>query len=126
MLAARKAYDDKLISMDELRAAADKASLQALEVQRQAGIDVFTDGEYRRSWWAGAMFDSLEGLIPDPSPPQGPNTQRGWWQGPTGDLARETLTEVTQGSWIVAGKLKKVRSLVADEAAFLKKHAPGP
>jgi 5-methyltetrahydropteroyltriglutamate--homocysteine methyltransferase len=126
MLAARKEYDDKLIGMDELKAAADKAALQAIEVQRQAGIDVFTDGEFRRSWWAGAMFDSLEGLIPDPTPPESPNTQRGWWQGPTGDLARATLTEVTQGSWIVAGKLKKIRSLVADEAAFLKQNAPGP
>jgi 5-methyltetrahydropteroyltriglutamate--homocysteine methyltransferase len=126
MLAARKAYDEKLIGMDDLRAAADTAALQAIAVQREAGVDVFTDGEYRRSWWAGAMFDSLEGLIPDPAPPEGPNTQRGWWQGPTGDLARETLAEVTQGAWIVGNKLKKVRSLVADEAAFLRDHAHGP
>ena len=32
-------------------------------MQRQAGIDVFTDGEYRRSWWSGAIAESVEGII---------------------------------------------------------------
>jgi 5-methyltetrahydropteroyltriglutamate--homocysteine methyltransferase len=100
--------------------------MKALEVQREAGVDVFTDGEYRRSWFAGAMFDSLEGLVPNPDPAQPPPTAGIGWQGQYGDLARATLAEVTGGSWMVNQKLRKVRSLVADEAAFLKAHAPGP
>ena len=126
MLAARKAYDENKISWEQLREAADAAALQALEVQREAGVDVFTDGEYRRSWFAGAMFDSLEGLVRDPEPAQPPPTAGIGWQGQYGDLARETLAEVTGGAWYVNQKLRKVRSLVGDEAAFLKAHAPGP
>jgi 5-methyltetrahydropteroyltriglutamate--homocysteine methyltransferase len=124
MLEARKAFDEKQITIDALGAAADKAALQAIAVQKEAGIDVFTDGEYRRSWWAGAMFDSLEGMVPDETP--SPLNRVGWWKGPSGGLATETLAEVTQGSWVVGARLKKVRSLVADEAAFLKQNAPGP
>jgi len=126
MLEARKAYDEKQISWEQLREAADTAAMQALEVQREAGVDVYTDGEYRRSWWAGAMFDSLEGLVPNPGPPQVPVGAGGVWQGEHSDLARQTLAEVTGGSWIVGQKLHKVRSLVGDEAAFLKANAPGP
>jgi methionine synthase II (cobalamin-independent) len=126
MLAARKAYDEKQISWEQLREAADTAAMKALAVQREAGVDVYTDGEYRRSWFAGAMFDSLEGLVPNPDPAQVPATAGIGWQGQYGDLARQTLAEVTGGSWIIGQKLRKVRSLVGDEAAFLKANAPGP
>jgi 5-methyltetrahydropteroyltriglutamate--homocysteine methyltransferase len=126
MLAARTAYDNKEISWEQLREAADKAGMRALEAQRAAGLDIYTDGEYRRSWFAGAMFDSLEGLVPNPDPVAVPATAGIGWQGPTGDLARQTLAEVTGGSWVVGQKLRKVRSLVGEEAAFLKANAPGP
>ncbi len=126
MLEVRKKYDAHEISMDELRANADKWALEAIKVQKEAGISVFTDGEYRRSWWAGAMFDSLEGLEHAESPAPAAVPAGGGWKGPSAELARETLTEVIGGSWVVANKLKKVRSLVGDEADFLKTHAPGP
>ncbi len=129
MLDARRAYDQNEISWDDLRAIADREALKAIEVQRAAGVDVFTDGEYRRSWWAGAMFDSLEGLIENPDPPEMPVALR--WQGTpegSGELAHEVLSELAGfgGSHVVGQKLTKVRSLVQQEAAFLKEHAPGP
>ena len=125
MLEARRAYDEKRISWDQLQVAADKAATAAIAVQKEAGVDVFTDGEYRRSWWAGAMFDSLEGLVqnPDPAPVLAGG---GLWQGENAELARQTLQEVVGGSWVVGQKLRKIRSLVAKEAEFLKANAPGP
>jgi 5-methyltetrahydropteroyltriglutamate--homocysteine methyltransferase len=126
MLEARRAFDTKQMSWEQLREVANTAALKALEVQREAGVDVYTDGEYRRSWWAGAMFDSLEGLVPNPDPPQAPPAGAGVWQGEYADLARQTLVEVTGGSWIVGQKLRRVRSVVGDEIAFLKANAPGP
>ena len=51
VLEARAAHAARRLSLDQLRDIEDKAIIEALEMQRQAGIDVFTDGEYRRSWW---------------------------------------------------------------------------
>jgi 5-methyltetrahydropteroyltriglutamate--homocysteine methyltransferase len=126
MLEARRAYDAKQISWEQLREAADRAALKAIDTQKAAGIDVYTDGEYRRSWWAGAMFDSLEGLVPNPDPPAPQPGTGGGWQGEHAELARQALAEVTGGSWVVGQKLRKVRSVVEEEAAFLKANAPGP
>ena len=41
--------------MDEatVRGIEDEAILQVLDMQRQVGIDVLSDGEFRRSSWAG-------------------------------------------------------------------------
>lgn len=46
---ARTAHREGRLGRDALRAIEDKAILDALQMQRQAGIDVYTDGEYRRS-----------------------------------------------------------------------------
>jgi 5-methyltetrahydropteroyltriglutamate--homocysteine methyltransferase len=126
MLDARKAYDAKQLSWDQLQQTADRFAREALKVQQAAGIDVYTDGEYRRSWWAGAMFDSLEGVIKNPDPDAPIQAGGAGWQGENAELARETLAEVVGGSWVVGEKLRKVRSLVQQEAAFLKANAPGP
>ena len=48
LLEARTAYASGAIDQDQLRQAENHAILRALEVQREAGVDVFTDGEYRR------------------------------------------------------------------------------
>ena len=49
LLEARRAQTEGRISQDELRQAEDEAILAVLEMQRQVGIDVYSDGEYRRS-----------------------------------------------------------------------------
>ncbi len=126
MLEARRDFDAGKITAEQLNEIADKWALEAIKVQKEAGVSIFTDGEYRRSWWAGAMKDSLDGLIPDPEPaPPSGSVATGHWKGGSSEIARETLAEMTQGSWVAAAKLTKARSLVGDEAAFLKKNAPG-
>jgi 5-methyltetrahydropteroyltriglutamate--homocysteine methyltransferase len=127
MLEARRAYNSKQISWEQLREVADTAAIKAIEVQLHAGVDVFTDGEYRRAIWSGALRDSLDGLVADPErsllaqPWPGPR-----WFGPTADAANETLAEVSGSGWVVGGRLRMTRNLTGDEAAFLKQHAPGP
>jgi 5-methyltetrahydropteroyltriglutamate--homocysteine methyltransferase len=61
VLEARAAHAAGRISLAQLRDIEDKAILEALEMQRQAGLDIFTDGEYRRSWWSGAGLDHRAG-----------------------------------------------------------------
>jgi len=124
VLAARKALDESRISRAEFNAVADKAILQALELQREVGLDVYTDGEYRRSWWAGAWADALDGLIADAQPLASPFRGPGW-QGPGAESARAVLAEVFKPA-VVGAKLRLARRLNGDEAAFLRQHAPGP
>ncbi len=48
LLDARAAHKQGQLSADRLRQLEDRAALEAIELQRQAGIEVFTDGELRR------------------------------------------------------------------------------
>ena len=48
LLDARVAHAEGRIGDDQLRAAEDRAILTVLELQRQIGVDVYSDGEYRR------------------------------------------------------------------------------
>jgi 5-methyltetrahydropteroyltriglutamate--homocysteine methyltransferase len=49
LLEARATYHEGRIDLGQLREIEDRSILQALELQNAAGVDVFTDGEYRRS-----------------------------------------------------------------------------
>ncbi len=48
LLRARAAHAEGRQKLEELRAEEDRAIRQALEKQRQLGLDVLTDGEMRR------------------------------------------------------------------------------
>jgi 5-methyltetrahydropteroyltriglutamate--homocysteine methyltransferase len=101
------------LSDSELRQLEDRAILEALEMQRQAGIDVFTDGEFRRRSYMMGFFDAIEGFVEN----DGPGMQ---WKG----TAIEGYPRINYP--IAGGKLRPRRRLAGDEAAFLKQHAPGP
>jgi 5-methyltetrahydropteroyltriglutamate--homocysteine methyltransferase len=122
LLAARADHQAGRIGNDQLRAAEDAAVLQALELQKSVGIDVFTEGEYRRAGWSTAVREAVEGLVPNPDPPT--VTILGQWQGPSADLANQSVTAMR--SMVAGGPLRQVRRLAGDEAGFLKRHAPGP
>jgi 5-methyltetrahydropteroyltriglutamate--homocysteine methyltransferase len=122
LLQARSEHGEGRITAEQLREAEDAAVLKALELQREAGISVFTEGEYRRPSWSAAIRESVEGLVPDPDPPI--RRLLGAWQGPTSDLANASMSA---GTNLVAGaRLRQVRRLAGTEAAFLRQHAPGP
>ncbi|MGE0059398.1 MAG: 5-methyltetrahydropteroyltriglutamate--homocysteine S-methyltransferase, partial [Dehalococcoidia bacterium] len=61
LLQARQDHRDGTISADKLRELEDRCIDRALQLQKDAGLDVFTDGEYRRAWWAGELAASIEG-----------------------------------------------------------------
>ena len=124
LLEARDAHREHRITDDQLRAAEDAAVLKALDLQREVGISVFTEGEYRRSGWSSAVRDSVEGLVPtEGSPISG---FLGQWQGPHADVATSTRRSLA-GTGMVAGeRIRQVRRLAGVESAFLKAHAPGP
>ena len=121
LLEARASQEAGRLSLDQLRGIEDRAILQALEMQRQVGIDVFSDGEYRRSWFSGGLAESVEGVMDDPE-----SGSASPWQGPQGQLADATTADIGFGVQVVGAKLRQIRRLTAHESGFLEEHAPGP
>jgi 5-methyltetrahydropteroyltriglutamate--homocysteine methyltransferase len=125
LIQARADQNEGRISSEQLQAVVESSILKALELQREAGIDVYTEGEYRRPAWSAAIRQAVDGLVPDTVQP----TIRllGAWQGPSSDLANAALASPAGAQpMVVGGKLKQVRRIAGDDAAFLSKHAPGP
>ena len=121
VLQARGAHGQGQISLEQLRKVEDKAILSALEMQRQIGIDIFSDGEYRRAWFAGAFEESTDGTVIDPD--ASADTR---WQGQSRGQANSTAADLRLVQRFVGAKLRQVRRLTAHESGFLKQHAHGP
>ena len=68
LLAARAQYQAGTIPEGELRAAEDRAAAENIEVQRSAGMRVFTDGEVRRTNWMTGILESTGGMSPIKTP----------------------------------------------------------
>jgi 5-methyltetrahydropteroyltriglutamate--homocysteine methyltransferase len=111
LLAAREAHAAGMLTLEQLRAVEDEAILTALEMQRAAGIDVFTDGELRRRAWMSDLAEAVEGFTPGHVELE--------WRGPGGGV------EHSQAQ-VAGNRLRQTRRLTAHEVAFLKAHAPGP
>lgn len=59
---ARAAFEAGEISQEQLKEVEDKAILELIQKQKEAGLKIITDGEFRRSWWHYDFFWGLEGL----------------------------------------------------------------
>jgi 5-methyltetrahydropteroyltriglutamate--homocysteine methyltransferase len=126
LLEAREKLAAGEITREQLKEVEDASVLRALDAQKAAGLEIFTEGEYRRAGWSSAIRESVEGLQPLPADAP-PSRVLREWQGPHGDLAN-TAMRARGGNVMtptVAGRLTKVRRFTGDEAAFLKAHAPG-
>ena len=113
---ARRAFSAGNIDRDQLTEIEDKAILNALERQKQTGIDIFSDGEFRRASFQNDVADSVEGYTESDRP-----AVVRIWQGPGSDQPEQQNT--TQ---VVTGKLRQVRRLTEAQTSFLKTHSPGP
>ncbi len=119
LIAARTDYRERRISTVELRELEDRAILAALQMQKTTGVDVFTDGEYRRGNFMADFTNSLDGMVPSET------IMAPIWRGPNCELASGFRR--SDGESVVGAKLRKAQpGIFIDEAAFLKKHAPGP
>ncbi len=117
LLAARQAYEQGEIGQERLREIEDAAALAAIELQREAGIEVFTDGEARRGTWMAGMLEAIDGVVPVDVP-----TGLGWHR----DHGPDPAPEDTQFQLVAAReKLTRKTALTSIEAAFMAEHAPG-
>jgi len=94
-----------------LREAEDRAIIEALERQRELGIDVVVDGEFRRGAWQTDMAEAVDGFVPERVEME--------WHG-EGEVIESSSAQV------VGGPLRQMRRLTEHEVAFLRNHAQGP
>jgi 5-methyltetrahydropteroyltriglutamate--homocysteine methyltransferase len=110
LLAAREQFARGTLSAEALRDREDAAILRALEHQKQVGLEIFTDGEFRRASWFTDMADSVDGFVPQSRTLE--------WRGPFGGAEPST-------SRVVGGRLRPRRRLTGLQTEFLKQHAQG-
>jgi 5-methyltetrahydropteroyltriglutamate--homocysteine methyltransferase len=124
---AHTAHAEGRMSLEELRVIEDRNILRILDMQKQSGINVYSDGEWRRSGWAGGFAAAMsEGYVPGrpavvltgqsnplanrlgaaPTTPGGPGT--------------------IPGGRVIGAALVQARRLTGHESGFLKEHAAGP
>ena len=111
LLEARAAYAAGQLGLEALRQAEDHAVLEAIQLQRDVGLGIFTDGEYRRGSWLTDLADAVDGFVPDRVLLE--------WHGPGGGTEASTAR-------VVGGPLHQKQRLTAHEVAFLKAHTPEP
>ena len=112
---ARAAFRDGRLALEQLRHIEDRAILTALERQRSIGVDIFTDGELRRTGFQSDLMEAVEGFVAS----ERPAVVR-VWQGPGGEPREQGTRQV------VGARLRQVRRLTEHQTRFLQAHAPGP
>ena len=112
---ARVSFSEGSVNSDRLKEVEDKAVLAALERQKSIGIDVFTDGEFRRGGFQNDLVEAVEGFMPSDSP-----AVVRTWLGPGGAPQEQGTRQV------VGAKLRQTRRLTGNQTPFVMANAPGP
>jgi 5-methyltetrahydropteroyltriglutamate--homocysteine methyltransferase len=134
LLDARREHFQGKLPKADLRFIEDNEIVEALSWQKAAGLDVFTDGEYRRAAWSSAWADSVEGLERDTveaTPKFDRLASLRGWKGEHGAEANASMASHAQSGeytfgHVVTHKLKLRHRLTGHESSFLKGHTDGP
>ena len=102
----------------ELTAIEDEAILDVLKMQRAAGIEIYSDGEFRRANWLAAISDKFFEGFED----RGIDYERyPFLRGQDLGGRRHLVPQVP----VVVDRLRVKRRITGEEIGFLRKHAPG-
>lgn len=101
-----------------LNALEDKHIQYVLNRQRDLGLKVFTDGEFRRSNFMSDFTDAVEGFD------LGNSVPRDWNEADTKKVTRPKAVSSIPG--IVNSRLKQKHPLTGRELPYLLEHSPGP
>lgn len=125
---ARDDYFAGSITKEQLTAIEDQAILAALELQRQTGIGILSDGEFRRESWAEAWARVLQPFRAE-APAAGLSpTPVNVWKGPAVARVGTTWRSRYQSPPAIVRRidLDAVDYLTLHEVDFLSAHAKAP
>ena len=97
---------DRRDKLDQLNALADEVIGDLVARQIAAGLDVISDGEIRRALFENSLYESIEGISPNPRKMEFTDAEAEAVQPPSTPM--------------ITGKVRKVASPAASEAAFLR------
>jgi 5-methyltetrahydropteroyltriglutamate--homocysteine methyltransferase len=112
LLDARKRHEAGELSAAGLEAAEDEAIAAAVRLQEESGIDVVTDGEFRRRDFRTGFVDAVDGL-----------TMQTWdmpWHSGTG------TTRVPSHTWVATARLAQRGRMTARESAYVRSLTSAP
>lgn len=116
---ARLQFRRGKISEREIEAIENEAILDALKLQREAGLKIYSDGEFRRDFWRSAVSDEFfEGMDKGEI-----DLQRYPFLKDKNIQDPDNYVPPTP---IASGKIKLKKRITAKESGFLKTHSPGP
>jgi 5-methyltetrahydropteroyltriglutamate--homocysteine methyltransferase len=101
----------------ECKAIEDRQIRRILERQRDTGLKIFTDGEFRRRGFMSDFYDSVEGID------TGDEVRRAW-KG-TAEAMAVGASSMRSLPGIVTGKIRQTRRMARHELEFLKQYSPG-
>ena len=102
---------------EQLKELEDSHILRVLQRQKDLGLRIFTDGEFRRAGFMSDFNDSIEGLD------NAEAILRDWKIERSGAIALASLKNRLPG--VVVEKIRQKKRLTGHEVPFLKQHGPG-
>src|SRR3954465_13778307 len=120
LMEARQERRDGKIDAEALRAVEDRAVLEAIALQKAAGLDVITDAEYRRLGWNPATNNQPDApFIGYSAVDDYRITYMKFWRDNTGTIANRTLGPAS----VITSPLKVRWDIATSEYGFLSKNA---
>src|ERR1051326_1805727 len=74
---ARSEFQSGNLEREALRELEDREILRVVQMQKEVGIDVVSDGEFRRGGWASDFQEAVDGYVPGEPP-----VEMSWHAGP--------------------------------------------
>ncbi len=108
---ARGQLEADEISAAQYKRIEDRAVQEAVALQETCELEVISDGEMRRLVFTGSLIDAVEGIEGPPPPPSK-------WRG--SELYGSATETATVPRHSVSGKLRRVRSVAAEEFTYLR------
>jgi methionine synthase II (cobalamin-independent) len=112
LLAARSDMYEGRLDPDALAGLEDEAIVELLEHQKACGVDVFTDGEFRRPGFIAGFIEAVDGFV-EGDPVHLP------WKGGTGAEGESPNVR------LVERPVTLKRRIAGAEASFMLEHSPG-
>ncbi len=112
------ARGDPGVTPERLEEIENRHILRVLARQKDLGLNIFTDGEFRRRGFMSDFYESIEGLDHDGS------IARAWKGSETGSAGASAAASALLAGLVVS-PIKQKKRLAKHEVDFLTRHSPG-